>query len=333
MLRRCAIGRWRGYRKTSFVAFLDDGTPIAESPSFRARGGGEPEPTHAASRAHDALVADLVARGWTPDTHSPGNWYAAEFVGEFDAPVIEHAWPERAEPSGAPRAEPSAAPLPLEPEPAHVAVVLREAPRFEIPIVSPPPEPIAEPVAPPPLEERRPTEEVPQRHGHRRRRLIASIGVTATAGVAVFLGFGHTLRHDQPSADKHRATHHAVSTRVVRVGSRATVQRYAVQRYAVSRTRAVHVEHAAPVGRDLATSRVVHLVVSAPSRSSWLEVHRGSAQGPILFAGELPVGQTLRLSAPKLWARFGAAANLSIAVDGRPLRLQGTIEHTFLPSD
>ena len=305
MLRRCAIGRWRGYRTSSFVAFLDDGTPIAESPSFRARGGGPPESTHAANRAHEALVADLVARGWTRDTHAPSDWYAAEFVRAFDAPLVEDdAWT---------RVEPAVAPVPLDLEPVHIAAALRDAAPPEIAIVSsPPPEADAEPIPTRSLYEPIPAEDVPRREVTRRggrRQLIASIGVGAAAGVGVFLGFGHALLHEQASAERSGATHHAVPRR------------------------AAHVEHAAFVTHDVATSRVVHLVVSAPSRSSWLEVHRESAHGPILFTGELPVGRTLRLSGPKLWARFGAAGNLSIAADGKLLRLQGTIEHTFLPSD
>jgi hypothetical protein len=59
-------------------------------------------------------------------------------------------------------------------------------------------------------------------------------------------------------------------------------------------------------------------------------VRRSSARGAVLFSGELSAGHRLRFKGTRLWARFGAAGNLSISVDGRPLVLQGTYEHLFV---
>ena len=73
----------------------------------------------------------------------------------------------------------------------------------------------------------------------------------------------------------------------------------------------------------------MHVTIAAPSRASWLEVRRSSAHGALLFSGELGVGHRLRLKGARLWARFGAAGNLSISVNGKPLVLQGTYEHVF----
>ena len=58
-------------------------------------------------------------------------------------------------------------------------------------------------------------------------------------------------------------------------------------------------------------------------------MRRSSARGAVLFSGELAAGHRLRLKGARLWALFGAAGNLSISVDGKPLVLQGTYEHVF----
>jgi hypothetical protein len=50
----------------------------------------------------------------------------------------------------------------------------------------------------------------------------------------------------------------------------------------------------------------------------------------VLFTGELAPGRVLRLRGQRLWARFGAARNLTITADGRPVEFSGTIEHVFL---
>jgi hypothetical protein len=77
---------------------------------------------------------------------------------------------------------------------------------------------------------------------------------------------------------------------------------------------------------------VTHLSVLASTGDSWIEVRRGSQTGRILFAGVLTQDEKRRFAAPRLWARFGAAAHLAITVDGRPLVLNGTIEHLFRPT-
>jgi hypothetical protein len=64
----CEIRFWRGYRKANFYAcvFSVDGETlaVAESPFFRARGGGMPEQTEEAVAAYDALRQRLEQSGW-----------------------------------------------------------------------------------------------------------------------------------------------------------------------------------------------------------------------------------------------------------------------------
>jgi hypothetical protein len=74
---------------------------------------------------------------------------------------------------------------------------------------------------------------------------------------------------------------------------------------------------------------LVRVDISAPDRASWLEVRRGSATGPVLFSGELAPGRHLHLTGKRLWTRFGAARNLAIRANGRPVSFTGTYEHVF----
>ena len=72
------------------------------------------------------------------------------------------------------------------------------------------------------------------------------------------------------------------------------------------------------------------LRIAAHGNGSWLEIRRGSATGPILYSATLTDGQTLHFRAPKLWGRFGAASNLTIIANARPVRIQGTYEKLFV---
>ena len=74
----------------------------------------------------------------------------------------------------------------------------------------------------------------------------------------------------------------------------------------------------------------VRLDITADGRASWLEVRRGSATGRVLFTGELTTEQPLHLTGKRLWARFGAARNLTIRSNGKPIELTGTLEHVFV---
>ena len=76
-------------------------------------------------------------------------------------------------------------------------------------------------------------------------------------------------------------------------------------------------------------SAAVRLSIGATDSSSWLEVRKRSSSGPVVFSGELAAGRTLHFKGARFWARFGAAGHLAIAVNGRPLALQGTLEHVF----
>lgn len=80
-----------------------------------------------------------------------------------------------------------------------------------------------------------------------------------------------------------------------------------------------------------APASTVKLGLAAVRSDSWVEVRRGSREGPIVFSGVISQGNEIELSATRLWVRFGAASHLDITANGRPVSLQGTVETVFTP--
>lgn len=77
------------------------------------------------------------------------------------------------------------------------------------------------------------------------------------------------------------------------------------------------------------TAGVVSLLLTARA-DTWLEIRSGSSTGPVLYNGTLPAASTKAFRARLLWARFGAAANLSARLNGKSFRLpSGTYDATF----
>jgi cytoskeleton protein RodZ len=76
----------------------------------------------------------------------------------------------------------------------------------------------------------------------------------------------------------------------------------------------------------------VNAVLSASRGDSWVEARRGSAEGASLYEGLLRLGDSARLSAPRIWLRLGAASNIDIRVNGKPApKLVGTVEVLLVP--
>jgi hypothetical protein len=53
---------------------------------------------------------------------------------------------------------------------------------------------------------------------------------------------------------------------------------------------------------------------------SWIAARAGSADGPPLWEGILDVGQSVSFDSSRVWLRLGAAGNLDLVVDGKPVR-------------
>jgi hypothetical protein len=65
----------------------------------------------------------------------------------------------------------------------------------------------------------------------------------------------------------------------------------------------------------------VHLLVKASRGPCWLQVHRTSATGPILFQGTLDQGQKQLFTARKLWITLDRPENLVTVLNGHTRRL------------
>jgi hypothetical protein len=75
------------------------------------------------------------------------------------------------------------------------------------------------------------------------------------------------------------------------------------------------VTHQTPVVPAAAPS--VRLLVKASRGSCWLQVHKTSAAGPILFQGTLDQGQQQLFTARKLWITLDRPENLVTILNGR----------------
>jgi cytoskeleton protein RodZ len=75
------------------------------------------------------------------------------------------------------------------------------------------------------------------------------------------------------------------------------------------------------------------LVVAAARGDSWVEARSGSADGPLLYRGNLEHGRSIRVAARRVWLRLGAASNLDLTLNGRKTgtSLFGTVDVTFGP--
>jgi hypothetical protein len=73
------------------------------------------------------------------------------------------------------------------------------------------------------------------------------------------------------------------------------------------------------------------LAVAAVLGDSWVEARSGSADGALLYRGNLERGRSIRLSGRRLWLRLGAASNLELTLNGRKTgrSLFGTVDVTF----
>jgi hypothetical protein len=88
-----------------------------------------------------------------------------------------------------------------------------------------------------------------------------------------------------------------------------------------------HVQQAKVIAKPAAMRQTRVAVVA--TKDSWLELRRNGAEGAVLYSGVLPAGYDLHVEARRIWARFGAAANLQVSVNGSRVPLQGTVEKTF----
>jgi cytoskeletal protein RodZ len=78
---------------------------------------------------------------------------------------------------------------------------------------------------------------------------------------------------------------------------------------------------AATSARPTVPATSVRLLVKATRGSCWLQVHRGSATGPILYQGTLEQGQNQLFTARKLWITLDRPENLVTVLNGHTQHL------------
>jgi hypothetical protein len=288
------VARWRGYRETCLI--LQSTGMLAESPSFRSKRFDQDAPA-----ALDALDADLAGRGWRATGTTAGQW----FERCYERLAVVEQVPEPAVTPSAVAIEPPPAAIEPSDPPSPPRSDARRLQRVEAPRPTPPP-------AHAPAETPTPAPTAPER---RRRRLpvahaLAWVGLlVAISLLAVLLTQHRTAVAQARSTPRAQAPKHVAAPPPPR---------------AASTRAATATEPPIPAAR-------VHLLLAA-TRTSWLEVRRNSATGPVVFAGNLEAGRTIRATGHRLWARFGAAGNLTITANGKPVALTGTVERTFRPA-
>jgi hypothetical protein len=314
----CRIERWRGYRSSMFYARV--GGSLLESRSFRWSKADPPPDTAAARAAYDELVARLQAAGWEP-VAGGGLWYETSFVRAVSegGAVVGHV------PVVQPDAPTAQRDVPLvKPD---VPVMKPDVPTAQpdLPVVKPempvaqPDTPVVKPgvpVAQPDVPALQPESPVaPVRPAFRRFKpgKLAYVGAAACATVVLAIALG---------ARGHIATRSSASPPAARAGGQAR------QVHKVSSTRrAATGEHALARSREA----LVDLRIEARGTGSWLELRRVSRTGPVLYAGTLLPGTALHFRAARIWANMGAAGNLVVTENARPIALQGTYNKLFLP--
>jgi hypothetical protein len=177
--------------------------------------------------------------------------------------------------------------------------------RPELVRTPPPPLPVLEEAAPKPVPAPRP--EVVQPTHARGSRVVTVVSI---AGIVVASILGYVIANRSP-------TH---TTRVVTVTR--TVQPTPSAQATARKHAAVPAVVAAPVVQAVR----VHITAT---RDTWLELRRNSKAGPVVFSGILTSGQSLRTSGRRVWARFAAAGNVDVAVNGKRVDLVGTLERLF----
>jgi hypothetical protein len=72
-------------------------------------------------------------------------------------------------------------------------------------------------------------------------------------------------------------------------------------------------------------STAARLVLRAERGPCWVTAHVASREGRVLWEGTLAPGQTIRLTAKRLWLRIGAPWNIDARLAGKPLQLPHTV--------
>jgi len=149
--------------------------------------------------------------------------------------------------------------------------------------------PAEEPQAAAPVRIRRP--------GRLRRRLLIVVPVALAVGLVAW-GFSLDGSHHHRAAVGPPLPHTRVSTTAPPPAARTRTQK--------------------PGGR----ARITFVATRGPC---WLSVRLGSDTGRLLYERTLEQGQAVGFSGPRLWIRIGAPWNLDATLNGKRVRLPGSL--------
>lgn len=136
------------------------------------------------------------------------------------------------------------------------------------------------------------------------RRREGQVQVLSLIGLLVTLGFGWYVLRDHASAAPRKQPVSAAAHR-----SQPT----------------------AAGSKVVAASAVSRLRIVGSGAGSWVELRSGSHSGRLLFSGRVGDGGVVVFATPRIWGRFGAAGNLQVRLNGRPVKLSGTVDVLFTP--
>ena len=83
-----------------------------------------------------------------------------------------------------------------------------------------------------------------------------------------------------------------------------------------------------------APATAARVVLRAARGDCWLSIRAGTADGAVLYEGVLVSGRTLRVQRARLWIRLGAATNVDVTLNGRPVTAfaTGTLDIVVTPA-
>lgn len=143
-------------------------------------------------------------------------------------------------------------------------------------------------------------------------RILFALGLLIIAALGAIVAWESTRR--DPSTPRRTAAA-TVTQPTTRPTTAVTTTSAAATTSAATTTAPPHppASQSAPATRLRLTAR----------SDTWVAVRRTSPAGPVLFQGTMTAGDSRTFTAPSLSVRFGAAANVTATLNGRPLPLPG----------
>ncbi|MHB1390344.1 MAG: helix-turn-helix domain-containing protein [Thermoleophilia bacterium] len=91
----------------------------------------------------------------------------------------------------------------------------------------------------------------------------------------------------------------------------------------------------APAQTQTQAETLSSLVITSTATDNWIEVHKGSASGEVVWAGTLAAGESKSLSqtdlgAPKVWLVLGSPVGLKVSVNGQVQPVPQTVGSVFV---